>query len=214
MIKGIIFDMDGVISDTQKFHSQTESELLARYGIQIPPAQITRRFSGVRTVEFFDELLKKQELTYDLESLIAEKWRRMEKLASLSVEAVDGSLDLIKRLSAEGYVLAIASSSNLKYVQIVLTALGVIDYFPDIVAGDMISQGKPDPEIFLSAAAKIKIIPEQCLVIEDGVSGMKAAARAGMKCIGLVADHDQEYPTEYLVTSLAEITPAYLEKIE
>jgi HAD superfamily hydrolase (TIGR01509 family) len=214
MIKGIIFDMDGVISDTQKFHSQVESELLARYGIQIPPPEITRRYAGVRTVEFFDQLLKNQKSEYDLNSLVEEKWATMEKLASLSVEVIDGSLDLIKRLSAAGYALAVASSSNSEYVRHVLTTLGVITYFSNIVAGDMISRGKPDSESFLLAATKINIIPEQCLVIEDGISGMKAAARAGMKCIGLVANYSRDYPTEYQVTSLAEITPAYLKKIK
>ena len=71
----------------------------------------------------------------------------------------------------------------------------------------------PDPEIFLLAASKIHVDPKKCLVIEDGISGMKAAKSANMKCIGLVSDKNKNYPTKNLVTSLAEITPEYLNQI-
>lgn len=206
--------MDGVISDTQKFHSQVESELLSRYNINIPPMEITRRFSGTRTVEFFDKLLKEKGVKYDLGSLIDEKWVRMEKLASLSVGEIKGSTDLIKRLYHEGYILAVASSSDLKYVKSVLTTLEVITYFSYIVSGDMVSKSKPNPEIFLLAATKINLRPEECLVIEDGINGMEAARRAGMKCIGLVEDRSQNYPTKYLVTSLSEINSDYLKQLK
>ena len=78
----------------------------------------------------------------------------------------------------------------------------------------MVSKGKPNPESFLLAASKIKVTPEKCLVIEDGVSGMEAAKSANMKCIGLVNDKNKSYPTENLVVSLSEITQSYLEQIK
>jgi HAD superfamily hydrolase (TIGR01509 family) len=212
-IKGIIFDMDGVISDTQKLHSSVESGILRRYGIKITPNEITEKYSGVKTREFFDDLLKKQDQEYNLDLLMAEKWSQMEKFASESVDAIDGSVELIKRLSSSGYALAVASSSNLKYVKTVLSVLGVIDYFSFIVGGDMVTQGKPNPECFLLASSKIQIPPESCLVIEDGVSGMQAAKTGGMKCIGLVKDTNKIYPTSNLVTSLSEITQNYIDKI-
>jgi HAD superfamily hydrolase (TIGR01509 family) len=213
MIKGIIFDMDGVISDTQKLHSKVESRLLGKYGVQITPEQITKKYSGVRTREFFDDLLKAQGAEYDLDLLMEEKWSEMRKAASESIWAVDHSVELIKRLSSEGYPLAVASASNLKYIQSVLKALGVIDYFEYIVGGDMVAKGKPDPESFLLAASKIEINPENCLVIEDGISGMEAAKRGGMYCVGLVENINESYPTENLVVSLSEITQDYLNKI-
>ncbi|NCC70731.1 HAD family phosphatase [bacterium] len=213
MIKGIIFDMDGVISNTQKLHSQVESELLGRYGIKISPTEITAKYSGVRTKEFFDDLLKKQNQEYDLDLLMKEKWSLMEKFASESVEAIDDSIELIKKLFAADYPLAVASASNLNYVNTVLQKLGVLNYFSYIVSGDMVSKGKPDPESFLLASLKIKISPEYCLVIEDGVSGMQAAITGRMKCIGLVKDLNKTYPTNNLVTSLSEITQDYINQI-
>lgn len=213
MIKGIIFDMDGVISDTQKLHSQVETELLSRYGIKITPAEITAKYAGVRTREFFDDLLKKQKREYDLDLLMEEKWSQMAKFASESVDAIEGSVDLIKRLSMANYPLAVASASNLNYVRTVLKTLGVMDNFTYIVSGDMVSKGKPNPESFLLASSKIGVPPEYCLVIEDGVSGMQAAKAGGMKCIGLVKNIDKTYPTKNLVTSLSEITQDYINQI-
>ena len=206
--------MDGVISDTQKLHSKVESELLSRFGINITPEEITRRFSGVRSREFFNDLLSKQNRKYDISALMTEKWDKMEKLASESVDAIPSSINLIKMFYEMKLPLAIASSSNLKYIRSVLSKLGVINYFSTIASGDMVSKGKPDPEIFLLAASKINIPAEKCLVIEDGASGMEAARRGNMKCIGLVNDKNGNYPTKNLVTSLSEVTPSYLSQIK
>ena len=211
MIEAIIFDMDGVISDTQKLHSKVESEILSRNGVNITPAEITKKYSGVRTKEFFNDLLKEQKREPNLDLLMKEKWSQMKKFASKSVEAIHGSTQLIGRLSVD-YPLAVASASNLDYVETVLRKLGVIDYFSYIVSGDMVKYGKPNPESFLLASAKMKILPENCLVIEDGVSGMQAAIRGKMKCIGLVKDCSQPYPTKNLITSLSEINKDYLNK--
>lgn len=106
--------------------------------------------------------------------------------------------------------MAVASASNLKYVESVLKTLGIIDLFGFVATGDMVSKGKPDPEIFLLAASKINIAPEHCLVIEDGRSGMTAAIAGNMKCIGLVPDRNGSYPTQNLIESLSEITDEYI----
>lgn len=213
MIQGIIFDMDGVISDTQKLHSLVECELLNRHGIGITPEEITRKYAGVRTKEFFDALLSQCGQEYDLEELAKEKWIKMEELAAESVDEIPGSVELIKMFYQNRLPLAVASASNLKYVQSVLGTLKVADYFNSLISGDMVSKGKPDPEIFLLAASKINVSPENCLVIEDGVSGMIAAKSANMKCVGLVQNKEKEYPTRNLVASLSEITFDYLGRI-
>ncbi|MFC2136336.1 HAD family hydrolase, partial [Bacteroidota bacterium] len=150
---------------------------------------------------------------YDLDLLMEEKWSQMEKFASESVDVIEGSIDLIKRLSDANYSLAVASASNLNYVNSVLRTLGVKNYFSYIVSGDMVSKGKPNPESFLLASSKINVPSEYCLVIEDGVSGMQAAQTGGMKCIGLVKNINKTYPTKNLVTSLSEITQDYINQI-
>ena len=212
MIQAIIFDMDGVISDTQKLHSKVEARLLSRFGINLSPDEITKKYAGVKTKEFFATLLKNVDC--DLDQLMEEKWSKMKKLAAETVEAIPGAINLIQQLSAENYQLAVASASNFEYVQTVLKTLDVLKYFSVIISGDMVENGKPDPESFLLAASKMKVKPENCLVIEDGVSGMQAATKGGMKCIGLVTNLNQNYPTHNLVTKLADITSGYLNKLQ
>lgn len=212
-IKGIIFDMDGVISDTQKLHARVESELLARLGVIISPEEITRQYAGVNTRKFLDEILRNQSVPYDLDGLMEEKWAQIEALAAQSVDPINGSIELIKRLHGAGFKKAVASASNLNYVERVIQSLGLEEYFEFLAGGDMVTNGKPDPEIFLLAASKIGIDPIHCLVIEDGTSGMKAAKSANMKCIGLVESKEREYPTENLVLSLNEVTLEYLNNL-
>jgi HAD superfamily hydrolase (TIGR01509 family) len=213
MIKAVIFDMDGVISDTQKLHARVEEEILSRFGISISSEEITKRYAGVKTNEFFDELLKRQEQPYNLGQLMEEKWRRMEELASKSIDEIDGATKLIQGLYNSGFKMAVASASNQIYVKNVIRSLGLEKYFKFLISGDMVSSGKPNPEIFLLAASKLEVNPINCLVIEDGVSGMQAAKAGNMKCIGLVDSKNKEYPTKNLVLSLGEITSEYLNKL-
>lgn len=210
MIKGVIFDMDGVVSDTQKLHARVESEILSRFGIVIDSEEITERFAGVRTADFIAELLNQAGQDFDIDRLMFCKWEQMETLASKHVDPIPGSLDLIRRLYDNGYVLALASASNIGYVETVLGALGVRDRFLCVIGGDMVTKGKPDPESFLTAAAGIDVAPEQCLVIEDGRSGMEAAQRAGMHCVGLVKQIKKGYPTSHLVTQLSDVDDTFL----
>ena len=210
MIEAVIFDMDGVISDTQKLHAKVESELLLRYGVDLSPDEITRRYAGVKTREFFAELLDEKGLSYDIDVLIEEKWIKMREFTSAPVDCIEGALQLIKSLFDDGYLLAVASASNFDYVNSVLESLNVKDYFSCVVSGDMVKRGKPNPEIFLLAASRLGVNPESCVVIEDGISGMQAARDANMKCIGLVGDKRGSYPAGNLVLSLLEVTSDYI----
>lgn len=210
MIEAIIFDMDGVISDTQKLHSKVEQEILSRFGINISSEEITKRYSGVKTSEFFDDLLKNTSRSYNLDQLMEEKWKRMAELGKESIDEIEGAIELVCRLYKTGFKMAVASASNQTYVKNVIQSLKLEKYFEFLVSGDMVAKGKPDPEIFLLAASKLEINPENCLVIEDGVSGMRAAKMGKMKCIGLVKSKNNKYPTKNLILSLKEITPEYL----
>ncbi len=205
--------MDGVISDTQKLHAKVESRILAEFGIVLSPEEITMRYAGVRTREFLSDLLNKQGAAYDIEALLKEKWAAMEKAAQEEVEEIPGSVALITDLRERGIPLAVASASNLEYVRTVLQKLGVFENFQAVVTGDMVQKGKPDPESFLLAAEKLGVAPEDCLVIEDGISGMEAAKRASMCCIGLVENLNKEYPTKNLVTSMKDISLSYIQSL-
>ena len=206
MIQGVIFDMDGVISDTQTLHAKVESKILQRFNINLTPQEITRKYGGIRTKDFFKILLSKQNQPYDLNSLLKEKSKKMNTLASKSVKPIKGSIELIKLLHKNKIPIAVASASDHTYVITILDALKIKKYFPVIITGDMVKLGKPNPECFLLASTKICVPPQNCIVFEDAINGMKAAKRAKMRCIGLVSDLNATYPTKELVTSLKDIS--------
>jgi beta-phosphoglucomutase family hydrolase len=211
MVKAVIFDMDGVISDTQKLHAKIESEIFSRFGLNLTPEEITKRFAGRRIKEMFEEVLKDRD--YSLDELVEEKRNKIFQLAALGVEPIEGSIELIKELYKNNIPLAVASASQSNYVKKVLEKLNILDLFDTIISGDMVKNGKPHPESFMTAADKLGIDYENCLVIEDGESSMIAAREAGMKCIELVEDMNKEYPTKNLVLSLEEVDLDYIWKL-
>ena len=203
-ITSIIFDMDGVISDTQKNHSQIESQLLSENGVNITPEKITQRYSGVHTKEFFTSLLPED---IDIAKILSEKWEIMEKMTRVSgINEIQGSVELIKSLSKK-YSLGVASASPLSFIKIVLHSLQIESYFDIITSAEEVTKGKPEPDIFLLAAKRLGTDPKQCLVIEDGISGMIGAKNAGMFCIGLVSttSGDTDYPADIVITKLNQI---------
>ena len=210
MIQAIIWDLDGVISDTQKLHARVESELLAELGFQITPEEITRRFSGRGLKEQFDTLLIPVGISYDYESARKSKWARMIALVD-TVEPIDGSVELIRRCHSSRFRQAVGSASITPYIEKILHKLEIRDCFQAVVGRDMVKEGKPHPEIFLEAAKRLEYrLPKQCVVIEDGVAGMLAALHARMPCIGLVPTMSFEYPCNIQVTSLREIGPSFI----
>ncbi|TAN58228.1 HAD family phosphatase [Patescibacteria group bacterium] len=186
-IKAVIFDMDGVISDTQDIHAQTESEILKDYGINLHPDKISRRFAGVSLNEMFPQIFNEWEKDMPpLVQLIEEKWERITNLVKGNVKEVGGTLEFIASLKNFGLPLAVASASHLSFIDLVLGELNLKTKFNAVTSAQEVERGKPEPDIFLLAARRLNAVPEDCLVIEDGISGMIAAKRAGMQCIGLV----------------------------
>lgn len=202
--EAVIFDMDGVISDTQKHHSYIESLLLNESGVSITPNEITQRFSGVHTEKFFAELLQDKDKAH---VLVKSKWERINaRVKEIGIEPIDGIYELLTSLKEEGIQMAVASASPKYFIQEVMNALEIGEYFSSLVSSEEVKEGKPAPDVFLRAAENINANPENSIVIEDGISGMIAGKAAGMKVIGLVKEKDPiKYPADYLVTSLREI---------
>lgn len=196
--------MDGVISDTQKLHSKVEAEIFRSYGVHISPEEITEKYSGVKDTEFFGNLLPDKDI--NIEEVIERKWVEMNSLVKEGVDSIEGVIELIEFLSEKEYKMAVGSASNLNYVNAVLKELNIIKFFDSVTSSEEVKYGKPNPETFLLAAKRINIHPEECVVIEDGISGMIAANRAKMLSVGLVDTKDKKkYPAKILVKKLSEI---------
>lgn len=206
MKQAIIFDMDGVVSDTQCFHAEVESNILKRFDISISAEEITNKYAGFSDEDMFGCLFKEHGVTVDsLEAIIFEKWGLMKEIAYGRIVAIPHAIHLIHHLKEHGFKLAIASGSTLSFINYVVDSLNIRFMFDALVSTQEVKSGKPAPDIFLKAAKKLGVEPCDSVVIEDGRSGMIAARSAGMKSIGFVSDTTVEWPADLLVTSLAQI---------
>ncbi|MBU1000032.1 HAD family phosphatase [Patescibacteria group bacterium] len=192
MINAIIFDMDGVISDTLSIHCEAESKVLLRYGIQISPQEILSEFNAVPDRVMFKTLFKRFNCSFDLQKVEDEKWELFQELAKDKIQTIPGSLKFINILKKNGFILGLASSAPLRIINLVLETLRIREKFQAVVCTEEVKNGKPAPDIFLLAANKLKVNPRDCVVIEDAVKGIQAAKAAGMKCIAITTTHKKE----------------------
>lgn len=205
--KAVIFDMDGVVSDTQSFHVEIESALLKEFGIHMKPDAITQKYAGVPDEVMFEELFEQKGISIDLiPEVVRKKWDVMNKTTKGRIKAIPHAIDLIHMLKDHDFKLAIASSATKAFIHEVIDALELVNYFDTLVSSYDVEHGKPAPDIFLFAAKKLNVQPEEAIVIEDGISGMIGAKAANMQSIGLVDDINGDYPATKLVSSLKDVT--------
>jgi HAD superfamily hydrolase (TIGR01509 family) len=204
-VRAVIFDMDGVIVDSEPYSMQALVDTLHQHGIE-PTADELRRSYGRRVRDDLVDYFSRHQVTGDIDMAIAHKQARYFHLAAGHLQPIAGVLDLITRLRDHGYRLALASSGDRIKVAFGLQALALNSVFEAIVTGDDVSRSKPDPEIYLLAAQRLGIPPEKCLAIEDAPAGVEAAKRAGMRCVGVTnsVTRDQLHKADLIVDSLAD----------
>lgn len=210
----VIFDMDGVLSDTQSLHSSIESEVLGAHGIVIEPKTIAARYSGVSDLAMFSELLAGHpEMGVSAEELSKQKWHQMELQIRGGIQAMPHVGALLHVLNAAGLRLAVASGSPCQFIETVLGEINFRHFFEVAVSSEEVPHGKPAPDVFLEVAKRLDISPSRCVVVEDGESGMVAAKAAGMACVGLVADTALECCADMKVTALNQINAAVISSL-
>jgi HAD superfamily hydrolase (TIGR01509 family) len=205
--RGVIFDLDGVISDTQDMHSHVESEFLRSLGIEIHPDNITARFAGVGDKEMFSTIFAEYGVDHPIEEISVQKWKMMEdQVQKHGIKPISHVVDLIESLYNSNFILAIASGSPRNFINQVMGALSLRKFFAVSVSSDEVERGKPAPDVFLEAARQANMDLSKCTIIEDGLSGMQAAAAAKISCVGLVKDKTKIYPADLLITSFNQLT--------
>lgn len=208
MLKAVIFDLDGVIVDTARFHYLAWKRLaLEKFGYEFTEEQ-NEQFKGVnriRCMEILNELVGGK-LTHDEIITLANiknDWYREYILNMNSGDVLPGALDFIKSCKDAGLVVSIASAS--KNTMLVLSRTGLGRFFDVVVDGNCVSKAKPDPEVFLIAAKESKTAAENCVVFEDSQAGILGAKSAGMKCVA-VGDPRVIKGAEKYIRGLYEIT--------
>jgi beta-phosphoglucomutase len=182
-----IFDLDGVIVDTAKYHYLAWKRLAAEMDIELSE-EVNERLKGVSRMESLDIILSLKGITLsnDEKEKLADKknvWFVEYINAMKPNEIFEGVKELMKELRDHKIKVGLASSS--KNAKAVLTLLGIQSAFDVVIDGTMIQHTKPHPEIFLKAASTLGLAPSDCIVIEDAEAGIESAVSAGMKCVGI-----------------------------
>lgn len=182
MIKGIVFDFDGLIFDTETHQYRILQELFAEHGTELPIERWQQEIgtqSGFSPIHYLGELIEKEIEHESLERQVKEKFH-----AALAAEkARDGVEDYLKAAKELGLKIGLASSSDYTWVSKYLRILGLVDYFECIKTSDDVEKVKPDPALYVKAAQCLGLEPEECLAFEDSANGALAAKRAGMGCV-------------------------------
>lgn len=184
MIKAVIFDMDGVMIDSEPLWEKTERILLSRRGIDYSPEYrdrivgLNQRDSGTLLVETFN-------LKEPVDGIISERVEILTSIYEEELELVPGLLPLLDEIRNTDYLLAVASSSPMRVIKFVLDMFSLNEYFPVVVSGECTDYGKPHPAIYLRAAELLAVGPRECVAIEDSINGVNSAKAAGMYCIAV-----------------------------
>ncbi len=212
--RAFIFDMDGVLIDSESFYSEMERINFNELGLDIPHDEhIT--YQGTATDEMWKIIKANHGLPHSVEELVTMTnnltipvFQAMER-----IEPMPGVVDLLDLLKARKIPMALASSSFPEVIEIVLDKTGLRTYFEVVVNSRMAGKSKPAPDIFLLAARKLKTAPADCIVIEDSTNGITAAKNAGMHCIaynGPGSEFQDQSGANAIIRNYAELVTAML----
>lgn len=181
----VIFDMDGVIVDSEPLHMEAERNVFHSLGISVSP-EMHSTFVGISSHLMWRKVIAHFKLAADENDLVELQRSNYNQILKCSENIVPtpGITKTMNALKQDGFRLALASSSGHNQISFFLSRFGIANLFDAIVSGDDVENGKPHPDIFLKAAGNAGSDPDECIVIEDSENGVKAALEANMKCMG------------------------------
>jgi len=182
-----IFDMDGVLIDSNPYHLQKWVDLLTEHKVAFSPEELPKQIFGIRNDTAFRFFFGNQLTKAQRRQLSEELEERFRKVFRPHAKPLPGLSALIAECHQAGVPMAVASSAMSKNVEFIVDALGFRRYFAYLVTGDEVTHPKPDPEIYLKAAQHLGLEPARCVAFEDSFVGVESAKRAGMKCVGIAS---------------------------
>lgn len=182
--EAVIFDMDGVLVNSEPFYVEVEQQNFRQLGLNISQEE-HNTYQGTATDRMWKTIIEKHGLSQSVEELVEMTNSIVTPYFQTlpAIEPMPGVEKLIQFLTLNNMPLALASSSFSEVIEIILLKTGLKKYFEIVVNSEMAGSSKPEPDIFLLTAKKLSIQPEKCIVIEDSTNGIKAAKKAGMFCI-------------------------------
>jgi HAD superfamily hydrolase (TIGR01509 family) len=207
--RAIVFDLDGVLVDSEGIGFATLRALLHEYGVEYRPED-NEPFIGINDRDHFAALKARYGITASVDELMAQQTSRLLAQIDSGTVPMPGVPAVIERLHAARYRLAVASSALPAVLEGRLRAVGVRALFGVVVSSFEVPRGKPAPDVFLEAARRLGVRPEACLVIEDSIHGLAGAKAAGMRCAVVQSDgrwpHGIEH-ADFRLRSLLDLEP-------
>jgi HAD superfamily hydrolase (TIGR01509 family) len=207
--KAVIFDMDGVLVNSEPFYVEVEQTNFRQLGLEISEKE-HQTYQGTATDQMWKIIKERHSLKQPVDelvemtnSLVTPYFNSLEEM-----EPMPGVEQLIKKLKEKGFPLALASSSTPDVIDIILKKTGLRKYFDVVVNSQLAGASKPEPDIFMLAAKKLAVHPKKCLVIEDSTNGIKAAKSAGMFCIAFAgpgSELQDQSQADLIVTDFGEL---------
>ncbi len=184
----LIFDLDGVILDSEPLHVEATNQVLRRYGHHLTLEENVP-YMGLGEREYWNALIQKFGLPEGIEGDLARAKAEIyeQLLRTEPLVPIPGISEFLARCQQAGFLLAVASSSRHPEIRLILQRLDFLKYFRVVVSSQDVQQGKPRPDIFLKAAKALDVPPERCIVFEDSLNGIRAARAAGMKVVAVRA---------------------------
>lgn len=207
--QAVIFDMDGVLVDSEPFHVQNEKLMFSKLGLDISDEEHAR-YMGTATDVMWEQIIRERNLSLDVSETTAQTIQQeIPYFQSLDkIEPMPGLVNLLEKLQESGIPMAVASSSDKAIIDIILEKSGLRKYFQYAVSSSEIGKSKPEPDVFLHAAKLLGLAPENCLVFEDSKNGIKAAKAAGMVCIaysGGNSGHQDQTQADHRISDFNEL---------
>jgi beta-phosphoglucomutase len=206
-----IFDMDGVMVDSNPFHKLALKQFCNKHGHDLTEQELREKIYGRRNQDWLINIFGHLE-QQNMKQFAEEKEALFRKLYDKDIRAVDGLTGFLKMVSELRIPTAIATSAPRANVDFTLAKTGLSPYFQNILDDSFVTQGKPHPEIYLKTAEAMKYNPKNCVVFEDSLSGVEAAKKAGCKVVGITTTHTREElkQTDMVIENFIGLDPGQL----
>lgn len=191
MIKGVLFDMDGVLVDSEAYICKAGMMMFREKGLKVSEEDF-KPFIGMGENRYLGGVAEKYNLEHDIEEIKARAYEIYDELVKDELQPLPGVIQFIEKCRLKDLKLAVATSADETKMLINLREMGFTeDDFDALINGLMVDRKKPDPEIYIKAAHAMELKAKDCLVVEDAVSGVKAAKAAGSKCLAVMSSFNE-----------------------
>jgi len=216
MIKAVIFDLDGVLIDSEKLKAEAWEKILEGYGIR-NAGEWYKNNIGTTRINLCKKIIEKFSLPVTPEEFAEKKIKTYSGIIQDRTEPIADAVDFLK-LIRDKFKIGLAAATNLKILEKQLKKIGIYDYFDVITSGeDEVKNNKPNPEIYIITAKKLGVRPDECVAIEDSYTGVESAKNAGMRCVAVPNDYTKKQDfskADIIVRSLSEFSVEQIHNLD